>query len=166
MITIIDIIHIFYPAIIGWPILLLAKLCSVPVYCSHHVDMCFYMSLYCAWGGRSCQLFATSVYSFVARRASLQTGIIPLPGHVMLRLYGRHQNLIVDPFHGGEARNQDDLVEYLREHGLRFNPVWMHDASPKLLLARQVANLRNSLRSIGLVQRSQELQPLLDGLGS
>ncbi|MFT7487597.1 MAG: regulator of sirC expression with transglutaminase-like and TPR domain [Candidatus Paceibacteria bacterium] len=106
-----------------------------------------------------------ALYSFVARRAGLQTGVIPLPGHVMLRLYGRHQNLIVDPFHGGDARSQDDLVKYLLDHGLRFNPVWMHDASPKLLFARQVANLHNSLRSLGLIKLSRELKPLLKLLG-
>ena len=90
-----------------------------------------------------------TLYTFVARRCGLHTGIVPLPGHVMLRLYGPYNNLIVDPFHGGEARTQKDLDEYLRQHGLKFNPVWMHDAGPRHLLRRQVANLASSLRSVG-----------------
>ncbi len=110
---------------------------------------------------RGLPLTLCSLYSFVARRAGIKTGIVPLPGHVMLRLYGRYQNLIVDPFHGGEARTQEELGTYLREHGLRFNPVWMHDASDKMLLARQLANLQNALRAIGLPNRASALDPLL-----
>lgn len=102
-----------------------------------------------------------ALYSFVANRAGLRTGIVPLPGHVMLRLYGRYQNLIVDPFHGGEARTQDQLLNYLREHGLRFNPVWMHDASDRMLFARQLANLQNLLRAIELPGRARSLDSML-----
>lgn len=102
-----------------------------------------------------------ALYSFVAQRCSIHTGIVPLPGHVMLRLYGRHQNLIVDPFHGGESKSQEDLVTYLRQHGLRFDPVWMHDASPKMLLQRQIRNLRNSWRLLGLTERAARLSPLV-----
>lgn len=106
-----------------------------------------------------------ALYSFVAKRCGLMTGIIPLPGHVMLRLYGKHQNLIVDPFHGGESRSQDELIDYLRDHGLRFNPVWMHDAGARPLFRRQVANLQNSWRSVGQRGRARTLDPLLRLLG-
>jgi len=106
-----------------------------------------------------------AVYSFVAKRCGLQTGIVPLPGHVMLRLYGSHQNWIVDPFHGGESRSQDELIDYLRDHGLRFNPVWMHDAGARQLFRRQVANLQNSWRSVGQRGRARSLAPLLRLLG-
>jgi regulator of sirC expression with transglutaminase-like and TPR domain len=102
-----------------------------------------------------------ALYSFVANRAGLRTGIVPLPGHVMLRLYGRYQNLIVDPFHGGEARTQDELLNYLRDHGLRFNPVWMHDASNRMLFARQLANLQNLLRAVDLPGRARSLDSML-----
>ena len=110
---------------------------------------------------RGLPLTLCALYSFVAQRAQIKTGIVPLPGHVMLRLYGRYQNLIVDPFHGGEARTQEELGAYLREHGLRFNPVWMHDASDKMLFARQLANLQNALRAIGLPRRGSAIDPLL-----
>lgn len=110
---------------------------------------------------RGLPLTLCALYSFVARRAQIKTGIVPLPGHVMLRLYGRYQNLIVDPFHGGEARTQEELGTYLREHGLRFNPVWMHDASDKMLFARQLANLQNAMRAIGLPRRGSAIDPLL-----
>lgn len=102
-----------------------------------------------------------AMYSFVAQRCNILTGIVPLPGHVMLRLYGRHQNLIVDPFHGGESKSQEDLIQYLKQHGLRFNPVWMHDASPKMLLLRQIRNLRNAWRLIGRPEGGARLGPLI-----
>jgi regulator of sirC expression with transglutaminase-like and TPR domain len=114
---------------------------------------------------RGLPLTLCALYAAVARRLGLMTGIVPLPGHVMLRLYGAHQNLIVDPFHGGESRSQEELVEYLHDQGLRFNPVWMHDAGPRALLARQTANLQNAWRSVGHTGRARRLAPLLDALG-
>jgi len=115
---------------------------------------------------RGLPLSLCALYSFVARRCSIHTGIVPLPGHVMLRLYGRHQNLIVDPFHGGEAKSQEDLVQYLKQHGLRFDPVWMHDASSRMLFRRQVANLRNAWRQLGRFESARRLDLLLLQLSS
>jgi regulator of sirC expression with transglutaminase-like and TPR domain len=114
---------------------------------------------------RGLPLTLCALYASVARRCGLLTGLVPLPGHVMLRLYGTHQNLIVDPFHGGEARSQEELVEYLNDHGLRFNPVWMHDAGSRALLARQTANLQNAWRSVGRPGRARRLDPVLEALG-
>lgn len=107
-----------------------------------------------------------ALYSFVADRCSIQTGIVPLPGHVMLRLYGRQQNLIVDPFHGGESKTQEDLIAYLKQHGLQFNPIWLHDASPKALFLRQLSNLQNSWRAIGQNRRSARLNSLIQQLAN
>ncbi len=113
---------------------------------------------------RGLPLTLCALYTFVASRCGLHTGIVPLPGHVMLRLYGSYNNLIVDPFHGGEARSQEDLREYLRQHGLSFDPVWMHDANPRPLFLRQVVNLQTSLLKVGRRGRAQALAPLLEQL--
>ena len=113
---------------------------------------------------RGLPLTLCALYTFVASRCGLHTGIVPLPGHVMLRLYGPYNNLIVDPFHGGEARSQEDLQEYLSQHGLSLDPVWMHDARPRPLLLRQVANLQNSLVKVGRRGRARHLAPLLEQL--
>ncbi|MCB9915217.1 MAG: hypothetical protein H6828_08720 [Planctomycetes bacterium] len=110
---------------------------------------------------RGLPLTLCALYAAVARRAGLRTGLLPLPGHVMLRLYGRERNLIVDPFHGGEARTQEALREYLAEHGLQFRPVWFQRAPDDVLLRRQVANLRNSLVGIGRVDRARRLSAVL-----
>ncbi len=102
------------------------------------------------------------LYSFVAQRCGLKTGLVPLPGHVMLRLYGRRENLIVDPFHGGEARSQESLTKYLAEHGLRFKSVWFRSADGDSLVRRQISNLRNSLLSVGRMDRAGGLSCVLD----
>ena len=102
-----------------------------------------------------------ALYAAVARRVGLRTGLLPLPGHVMLRLFGRERNLIVDPFHGGEARTQDSLMEYLAQHGLEFQPVWFQSAPDQDLLKRQLLNLRNSMARVGRVARARRLSRLL-----
>lgn len=105
-----------------------------------------------------------AMYSLVAERCGLKTGLVPLPGHLMLRLYGRSQNLIVDPFHGGEARSQESLMKYLSEHGLQFKAVWFRDAKDTALLRRQIANLRNSLMTVGRMDRARRLTDVMDQL--
>lgn len=41
-----DVVHIFFPMLVPWPVILWAWLCGVRIYCSHHVDMEFYMGKY------------------------------------------------------------------------------------------------------------------------
>jgi regulator of sirC expression with transglutaminase-like and TPR domain len=115
---------------------------------------------------RGLPLTLCALYAGVARRLGLKTGIVPLPGHVMLRLYGRHSNLIVDPFHGGEARSQESLTQYLAEHGLQFDPLWFHSASAHLLLRRQVSNLRNALTDAGRMNRARKLTTVIENFAS
>lgn len=110
---------------------------------------------------RGLPLTLTAIYSFVARRAGLRVGIVPLPGHIMLRLYGRRQNLIVDPFHGGEARSQAALMHYLAQNGLSFRSVWFRDADDRSLLLRQVRNLARSLEIHERHGQVRTLRPLL-----
>jgi len=110
---------------------------------------------------RGLPLTLTAIYSFVARRAGLRVGIVPLPGHIMLRLYGRRQNLIVDPFHGGEARSQAALMHYLAQNGLAFRSIWFRDADERGLLLRQVRNLSHSLEIHERRGQVRALRPLL-----
>ena len=41
-----DVVHVFHPCIVGWPIYALSYMLDIPVYCSHHVDMSYYMDKY------------------------------------------------------------------------------------------------------------------------
>ncbi|MCA8980000.1 MAG: transglutaminase family protein, partial [Planctomycetes bacterium] len=110
---------------------------------------------------RGLPLTLTAIYSFVARRVGLRVGVVPLPGHIMLRLYGRRQNLIVDPFHGGEARSQAALMHYLAQHGLAFRSIWFRDADDRGLLLRQIRNLSHSLEIHERHAEVKALRPLL-----
>lgn len=115
--------------------------------------------------GRGLPLTLCAIYSFVASRCGLRTGLMPLPGHVMLRIHGRESNLILDPFNGGEVRTMRSLQRYLAQHGLRFRSIWFKDASATALLHRQSLNLRNALHSTGRYGRARRLDPLIELLG-
>ena len=94
-------------------------------------------------------------------RLAMRVGVVPLPGHIMLRLYGRRQNLIVDPFHGGEARSQAALMHYLAQHGLAFRSIWFRDADDRGLLLRHIRNLSHSLEIHERHAEVKALRPLL-----
>jgi regulator of sirC expression with transglutaminase-like and TPR domain len=106
-----------------------------------------------------------AIYQSVARRSGLRVAILPLPGHVMLRLYGDGESLIVDPYHHGRTRSQRDCLEYLAEHGLAFEAEWFRGASDRSLFRRQVLNLTRSAQKRGLKEDVRELTKLLFVLG-
>jgi regulator of sirC expression with transglutaminase-like and TPR domain len=106
-----------------------------------------------------------AIYLFVARRAGLRAAILPLPGHVMLRLYGGHESTIVDPYHKGRIRSERDCRKYLDQNGLPFQAEWLRDAPEKVLFERQVTNLLRSAemrRWNGVVR---DLRQILRALG-
>jgi regulator of sirC expression with transglutaminase-like and TPR domain len=106
---------------------------------------------------RGLPLTLCAIYALVARRAGLRAAILPLPGHVMLKLYGGDKHVIVDPFHEGKTRSERELLAFLAEHGLAFQPTWFRDADDRALIARQVANLRAAYLRRGLRAESSML---------
>ena len=114
-------------------------------------------------------LALSALYLFVARRAGLRAGIVPLPGHVMLRLYaagdsgpaagaGKDRSLLVDPFHRGALRTRRECQQYLSQHGLASEPSWFRDAEDDALFLRHVRNLHHSARRRGLGSLARELE--------
>jgi len=100
---------------------------------------------------RGMPLSVCALYVLVARRAGLRAAMIPLPGHVLLRLYSADgRSYLVDPFHGGQPRSRADCVRYLRDSGLAPQPEWFQDASDAIMLQRHLLNLANSCRRRGL----------------
>ena len=114
---------------------------------------------------RGLPLTLCALYTFVARRCGLHTGIVPLPGHVMLRLHGRSESLIVDPFNNGEIRTQESLMYYLAENGLRFEAMWFRDATDVQVFRRQISNLRSVYQSLQRTGSARRLGILLDQIG-
>ncbi len=114
---------------------------------------------------RGMPLTLVAIYLFVARRAGLRAGALPLPGHVLLRVRDGRRGLIVDPFHGGKVRTRDDCVRYLAEHALLPKPQWFQEASDRALFQRHVLNLMNSLQLRGLARPAADLHRLALVLG-
>ncbi len=99
-----------------------------------------------------------ALYAFVARRAGIRAAIVPLPGHVLLRLYhSGDRSVLVDPFQGGQPRSRSDCLEYLRECNLVPQPAWFEDAEDASMFLRHVRNLVNSYSLRGLKGRAREL---------
>lgn len=113
---------------------------------------------------RGLPLTLVALYVCVARRARLRVGALPLPGHVMLRLYGREQNLIVDPFQRGETKTQAALMTYLARNRLSFQSSWFRDADDASLFQRQVQNLVQALITHGQRREATALGRLLRAL--
>lgn len=102
-----------------------------------------------------------AIWSFVAGRAGVRTGLVPLPGHVMLRVHGEDGSVIVDPYHKGVLRGERDLKRYLRENGVAFDPAYLRDAPEGVFLRRQVANLARSAELRKLHGLAREMRKAL-----
>ncbi len=113
---------------------------------------------------RGLPLTLSAIYLLVARRAGIHAAIVPLPGHVMLRLYGGDKNVIVDPFHQGAVRNERDLLKFLAEHGLAFQSSWFADADDRTLFRRQTQNLKVSLTRRGMPREARMLDLVIEAL--
>ncbi len=96
---------------------------------------------------RGMPLTLCALYALVARRAGLSAGLLPFPGHVLLRLSDGGERVIVDPFAGGRVLNEIHCLSYLADHGFPYRSEWFQPATDTAMLRRHVLNLINSLRS-------------------
>lgn len=101
-----------------------------------------------------------AIYAFVARRAGLSVGILPLPGHVLLQVSDGGETAIIDPFGGGRPLSQADCLAYLSRFGVPYRRRWFLEATDGQMIARQVRNHCESYRRRGLRELSQTLAPL------
>lgn len=108
---------------------------------------------------RGMPLTLVAIYLFVARRAGIRAAAVPLPGHVMCRIYSGDRAYLVDPFHGGKLRTREDCVRYLALHELVPRAAWFRDATDRDLFQRQVRNL---MRSYDVRGRLDEARGLLE----
>jgi regulator of sirC expression with transglutaminase-like and TPR domain len=109
---------------------------------------------------RGLPLSLCAIYVFVARRLGIRAAVLPVPGHVVLRVYGGDRPILLDPFQGGEMRTHRELLEHLARHGLAPQPAWFHDASDALLVQRQLLNLMTSHRQRGFLREAREAHRL------
>jgi len=105
-----------------------------------------------------------SIYVLVARRAGIEAGILPFPGHVLLRLRHASERVIVDPLSGGKMVSESACLSYLAQYGHPFRSEWFREASDRALFARQVRNYLYSCRRRGLSARVRNLVLLHEAL--
>lgn len=113
---------------------------------------------------RGIPLTLCAIYACVAARAGLRVGLLPLPGHVLLRLYGESSAMIVDPYHRGEARSEADLRRQLKARGHEYQAAWFRDADARSILRRQAANLARSAELYGRRGELRALRSILSAL--
>lgn len=106
---------------------------------------------------RGMPLTLCALYMAIARRASIRTSAIALPGHVMLRIYDADRAVLCDPFNGGKRLSERDCLGYLADHGLPFQPHWFDDASEPSLWLRHLRNLQRSCSKLSLAADARAL---------
>ena len=109
------------------------------------------------------------VYLEVARRAGLRAWGVGLPGHFIVRVVGRDQAVLVDPFHGGALLSEADCQERLDrifEGRVKMEPPMLAGCGPKQILSRMLRNLKglyekagDHLRALGAVELLLRLEP-------
>src|SRR5262249_54008234 len=90
------------------------------------------------------------VYMEVARRAGLHVDGINFPGHFLVRCpdggkRGRHNGLIIDPFHGGAPLSAHDCPMLLQKHvrsEVAFSNWLLAPATRKDIIVRMLLNLK------------------------
>ena len=105
-----------------------------------------------------------AIYLFVARRLDVPAAIVPLPGHVMLRVYSGESATLLDPFHRGEVRSERECLEYLTQHGLAPQPSWFRDSDDSAMLLRHALNLRGSYLRRRRSREARRLDLLIQAL--
>jgi regulator of sirC expression with transglutaminase-like and TPR domain len=109
-------------------------------------------------------LTLSAIWVFVARRAGIRAGFVPLPGHVMVRIYAGWQSAIVDPYHHGKRRTEAECRSYLQKHGITVGEASFREAPDAALLRRQVGNLARSAELRSLPAEARGLTGLLHAL--
>jgi regulator of sirC expression with transglutaminase-like and TPR domain len=109
-------------------------------------------------------LTLSAIWIFVARRAGIRAAFVPLPGHVMVRLYGGWRSAIVDPYHAGRQRTEAECKAYLEKHGIAVGAASFREALDPMLLRRQIGNLGRSAELRGLQGEARAMNALLRAL--
>jgi regulator of sirC expression with transglutaminase-like and TPR domain len=109
-------------------------------------------------------LTLSAIWVFVGRRAGIRASFVPLPGHVMVRLFGGWRSAIVDPYHQGKTRTEAECKAYLEKHGIRVTPGSFREAPDAALLRRQIGNLSRSAELRGLAGEVRLWSSLLAAL--
>jgi len=85
------------------------------------------------------------LYMEVAQRIGLALAGVGFPGHFLVKCILKGEDIVIDPFRGGEVKSRDDLNRMLRDlYGgtVAFDPGFLDPVSKKQILNRMLANLK------------------------
>lgn len=109
------------------------------------------------------------IYLEIGWRLGLPLEGVNFPGHFLVRYPGEAVRLLVDPFHEGRIRFEDDAQELLdRVYGgsVQLQPAYLRPAARKDILARILANLksvylnqRDDARALAAIERILLIRP-------
>lgn len=114
---------------------------------------------------RGMPLTLCAIYSAVADRAGLRSGLLPFPGHVLLRIRDGTDRSIIDPFGSGQVLSEEQCLSYLTTHGLVYRAEWFREASSCQMFQRHVSNLIHSYGARGLRREARLLELVQHVLG-
>ncbi|MFQ5904263.1 MAG: SirB1 family protein [Candidatus Binatia bacterium] len=109
------------------------------------------------------------LYMEVARRVGLILHGVGFPGHFLVKYVGREEEIVIDPFHGGEVRGVEELEDLLDKiYGgkVGFQPEFLSPVSKKQILKRMLNNLKaiylhqgDLLKGLSVIERLVVLEP-------
>ncbi|MEX2610446.1 MAG: transglutaminase-like domain-containing protein [Gemmatimonadota bacterium] len=117
-------------------------------------------------------LTLSMIYLEVGWRLGLPLQGVNFPGHFLVRYEGEALRLLVDPFHDGQVRFEDEaqtLLDGIYGGTVRLKPEYLRPADRKDMLVRLLANLkgiylnaRDEERALAAVERILLLRPERD----
>lgn len=81
---------------------------------------------------RGIPLSLSLIYLFTARRAGMDVEGVNLPGHFIIR----HEQIFIDPFHGGKILSEQDCLEIMARQNLPRDPSCLRPAESREILRR------------------------------
>ena len=109
------------------------------------------------------------LYMEIGRRLGVKLDGVGFPGHFLVKVSGREEEIVIDPFNAGEIKSRESLDEML--HGLyggwlAFRAEFLEAVTKKQLLTRMLTNLKaiywkeeNLAKSLSVVERLLILDP-------
>ncbi len=85
------------------------------------------------------------LYIEVGQRIGLKLFGVGFPGHFLVKYAGSREEIVVDPFAGGEVRSREDLVGMIRQlYGdkVSLHAEFLEPVTKKQILQRMLANLK------------------------
>ena len=113
------------------------------------------------------------LYMEVAKRIGLAFEGVGFPGHFMVKTIAGGNEIIIDPFDGGEIKSREDLAAMLQQmYGgkLDFRAEFLEPVSKKQILRRMLTNLKaiyarenNLVKTLAVLDRLLILDPAAAG---